>query len=95
MYSNKIKRSFICWDVTDEDGIRIVNFQPEPDRAQINNKNTKQRVFLRAYNDNKVDKVTEYGIDIDGKSDYNARLAQIFLSNMSDQNLTLMNLIKL
>ena len=93
MYSNKIKRSFICWDVTDEDGIRIVNFQPEPDRAQINNKNTKSvnDVFLRAYNllhpDNKVDKVedvfTEYGIDIDGKSDYNARLAQIFLSNMS------------
>ena len=37
--------------------------------------------------DNKVDKVedvfAEYGIDIDGKSDYNARLAQIFLSNMS------------
>ena len=25
----------------------------------------------------------EYGIDIDGKSDYNARLAQIFLSNMN------------
>ena len=90
--SKEIKRSFICWDVTDENGIRIVNFQPEPDRVPINNKiNDVNDVFLRAYNllhpDNELDNVEDvfikYGIDVNGKDGFNARLAQTLLSNMN------------
>ena len=92
MNSKEIKRSVIRWDVTDENGIRIVNFQPEPDRVPINNKiKDVNDVFLRAYNllhpDNEVDKVedvfSKYGIDVNGKPGFNARLAQTLLSNMN------------
>ena len=92
MNSKEIKRSFICWDVTDENGIRIVNFQPEPDRVPINNKiNDVNDVFLRSYNllhpDNELDNVDDvfikYGIDVNGKPGFNARLAQTLLSNMN------------